>query len=127
MMTDRNHRVAVYGTLKRGEPNHPFLSTAVRLGACSISSIALYDLGPFPGAKLEASNGVLVEVYEVGAHTFARLDQLEGHKARAPKAGLYDRVLLDTPYGEAWVYIYNPDVSDCAAIRSGVWSARMPS
>lgn len=116
------HRVAVYGTLKRGEPNHHILSASACLGTCSLSSIALYDLGPFPGAKLEASNGVLVEVYEVGVRTFARLDQLEDYDARAPKAGLYDRVRLDTPYGQAWVYIYNPNVSGCPAIRDGCWS-----
>ncbi len=121
MMTDRNHRVAVYGTLKRGEPNHHILAASVRLGACSLTSIVLYDLGPFPGAKLEASNGVQVEVYEVGLRTFTRLDQLEDYNARAPKMGLYDRVRLDTPYGQAWVYIYNPDVSDGAVIRSGRW------
>lgn len=121
MMTDRNYRVAVYGTLKRGEPNHHTLSASVCLGTCSLMSIALYDLGPFPGAKREASDGVLVEVYEVGLRTFARLDHLEDYNARAPKTGLYDRVRLDTPYGEAWVYIYNPDVSDGAVIRSGRW------
>lgn len=124
MMTNQNHRVAVYGTLKRSQSNHHILARSDFLGTCSLSSIVLYDLGPYPGAKLERSGGVLVEVYGVDARTFARLDQLEDYNPRSPASGLYDRVLLDTPYGEAWVYIYNHDVSGCRAIRSGGWSAR---
>ncbi|GGY63367.1 gamma-glutamylcyclotransferase family protein [Marinobacter zhanjiangensis] len=123
-MTRHCHRVAVYGTLKHSEPNHHILASSDFLGTCSLSSIVLYDLGPYPGAKLGRSGGVLVEVYAVDPRTFTRLDQLEGYNARAPKSGLYDRVLLDTPYGDAWVYVYNHDVSGCLATRSGGWSTR---
>ncbi|MFL1483420.1 gamma-glutamylcyclotransferase [Marinobacter sp. LN3S78] len=125
-MTDQNFRAAVYGTLKRGEPNHHWLARSDFLGTCSLSSIVLYDLGLFPGAKLERSGGVLVEVYMVDAQIFTRLDELEGYDARSPNSGLYDRVPLDTPYGKAWVYIYNHDVSGYPAIRSGGWLAWEP-
>lgn len=124
MTSYQYHRVAVYGTLKRGQSNHGFLAGARCLGECAMTSLVLYDLGPYPGARREPSHGVLVEVYEVDQATFARLDQLEDYNPGAPATGLYDRKLMDTPLGRAWVYLYNDEVSDARAIRSGGWTAR---
>ncbi|WP_372958286.1 gamma-glutamylcyclotransferase [Marinobacter sp.] len=117
----RPYRVAVYGTLKRHHSNHRVLAGARFVGECSLNSIVLYDLGPYPGAKLERSQGVVTEVYEVDGTTFARLDALEGYDAASPDMGLYDRKLVETPLGEAWVYIYNHAVPPNGAIRCGGW------
>lgn len=121
MESTQSHRVAVYGTLKRHQSNHRVLAGSRFVGECSLSSIVLYDLGPYPGAKLERSQGVLIEVYEVDGPTFARLDALEGYDTASPDMGLYDRKLLDTPLGRAWVYIYNHAVSKGGEIRVGGW------
>lgn len=51
------HRVAVYGTLKRGMSNHGLLRQSRFLGEESLTSLTLYDLGLFPAAKLEPSQG----------------------------------------------------------------------
>lgn len=120
-MESQTSRVAVYGTLKKHQSNHRLLAGQRRLGRCQLDAITLYDLGPYPAAKLVPSEGVDVEVYEVSRKCFARLDRLEDYNAAMPEAGLYDRVELETEFGPAWVYIYNRGVGGCRVIRSGGW------
>lgn len=117
----RLSRVGVYGTLKRGQSNHHILARAHFVGRCHLDQITLYDIGPFPGAKLCPSDGIEVEIYDVIEETFARLDELEDYNPQAPQAGVYDRRQLETAFGAAWVYFYNPDVSGLPEIRSGGW------
>ncbi|MCG6659345.1 gamma-glutamylcyclotransferase [Halomonas campisalis] len=62
----RTPLVAVYGTLKRGLRNHHWLEGADFLGSDRLTGATLYDLGPYPGAKSEPSDGVEVEVFRVG-------------------------------------------------------------
>ncbi len=78
-------RVAVYGTLKRGHRNHHWLNGADMLGQDCLCEITLYDLGPYPGAKLTPSAGVIVEVYAIDAERLARLDELEDYLPLAPR------------------------------------------
>ena len=114
-------RVAVYGTLKHGHRNHHWLNGADMLGQDRLTGITLYDLGPYPGAKLTPSTGVAVEVYAINAEQLARLDQLEGYFHHAPSQGLYNRTTLPTQYGDAWCYIYNPAVEQGSLMDSGEW------
>lgn len=113
--------VAVYGTLKQSQLNHSLLADQERCGEFQCDLITLYDLGPFPAAKLSNSDGILVEVYELDDLTFARLDELEGFNSESPESGLYNRIQIQTPFGQAWLYIYNHDVSGYPEIRSGEW------
>ncbi|SDK16310.1 gamma-glutamylcyclotransferase family protein [Billgrantia gudaonensis] len=117
----RTPLVAVYGTLKRGLRNHHWLEGADYIGSDTLTGATLYDLGPCPGAKLEPSNGIEVEVYRVDARLLAGLDRLEDYRVRRPSTGLYDRTIHRTSYGAAWLYLYNPDVTGCPAIREGGW------
>ena len=54
----------VYGTLRRGQPNHDRLRGARWLGQASLEGACLYDLGPFPMA-IAAEGVVFGEVYAV--------------------------------------------------------------
>ncbi|MDK9689010.1 gamma-glutamylcyclotransferase family protein [Halomonas sp. LC1] len=114
-------RVAVYGTLKHGHRNHHWLNGADMLGQDRLTGITLYDLGPYPGAKLTPSTGVKVEVYAINAEQLARLDELEDYLHNSPDKGMYDRRVLATQYGDAWCYIYNPPVEATSQIKSGEW------
>lgn len=114
-------RVAVYGTLKRGYPNHHWLHDATLLGQDHLIDITLYNLDAYPGAKLETSSGCIVEIYAISANQLARLDTLEGYMPMAPKVGLYDRMVLSTRYGDAWCYLYNAKVAPEARLTSGEW------
>lgn len=117
----RTPLVAVYGTLKRGLRNHHWLEGAAFLGSDRLTSATLYDLGPFPGAKPEPSRGVEVEIYRVDATLLTELDRLEDFRPRQPHTGLYRRDIHTTAYGPAWLYLYNPEVTGCEAIRQGGW------
>lgn len=117
----RTPLVAVYGTLKRGQRNHYWLEGADFLGSDRLISATLYDLGPFPGAKPEPSRGVEVEVFRVDAALLTELDRLEDFRPRQPHAGLYHRAIHATSFGPAWLYLYNPEVVGCEAIRQGGW------
>ncbi|WFE71554.1 gamma-glutamylcyclotransferase [Halomonas sp. M1] len=114
-------RVAVYGTLKHGHRNHHWLNGAEMLGQDHLTEITLYDLGPYPGAQLTPSTGVVVEVYAINADQLARLDELEDYLHHSPAKGMYDRTVLTTQYGDAWCYIYNPTVDATSLIKSGKW------
>ncbi|MGM0543386.1 MAG: gamma-glutamylcyclotransferase family protein [Pseudomonadota bacterium] len=113
--------VAVYGTLKKGLNNAHWLSAATWLGADTSTDLTLYDIGPYPGAKWQRSRGITLEVYRVTASQLADLDVLEDHLPQAPALGEYQRQLLATHFGTAWVYIYNPSVDGCLMIAEGGW------
>ena len=115
--------VAVYGTLKHGLRNHRWLDGAEFVGTDILTSVTLYDIGPYPGARAEPSRGVEVEVFRVDAAGLKRLDRLEDYRVRQPKSGDYDRAVHDTAFGPAWLYLYNRDVTGCPVIRQGGWPA----
>lgn len=115
------HRVAVYGTLKKGRRNHGWLEGAPLLGSDRLTAITLYDLGLYPGAKAIGSEGALVEIYTINAEQLALLDQLEDYSSAAPSAGLYRRVVFTTRHGNAWCYLYNLDVDESRRVEDGEW------
>ncbi|WP_110658170.1 gamma-glutamylcyclotransferase family protein [Salinicola halimionae] len=117
----RTALVAVYGTLKRGLRNHHWLDGAEFVGSDILTTVTLYDIGPYPGAKAEPSRGVEVEVFRVGVSCLKGLDRLEDYRVRRPKSGDYDRTVHDTAFGPAWLYLYNRDVTGCPVIRQGGW------
>ncbi|MGF1731859.1 gamma-glutamylcyclotransferase family protein [Photobacterium kasasachensis] len=114
-------RVFVYGTLRAGQSNHGLLEQASRLGGCQLmSGYVLFNLGSYPGAKKSNSNDAPLygEVYEVDSHTMDLLDQLEEYPE------LYTRELVETKYGAAWIYLYNPSAASLPQISHGDWCQR---
>jgi gamma-glutamylcyclotransferase (GGCT)/AIG2-like uncharacterized protein YtfP len=78
-MESTMHRMFVYGTLMRGEPNHRLLAAARFLGAAKTApGYRLFDLGACP-AMTTGDQAVDGELFEVDAETLARIDRLEGH------------------------------------------------
>jgi len=114
--------LAVYGTLKRGYRNHALIAQAHYIGCERLHEISLYDIGPYPGARLEASAGVEVEVYAVTPNQLVSLDLLEEYAPADPDASLYTRERLGTRFGLAWVYLYQGDIDGKTCLRSGSWS-----
>ncbi|MES3006201.1 MAG: gamma-glutamylcyclotransferase family protein [Pseudomonadota bacterium] len=113
--------IAVYGTLKSGMINHKLLEEARLLGTDFLDGIALYDLGDFPAARLEPSDGILVEVYEITDKELAVLDVLEECNHDKPEQGLYKRVQYSTGFGWAWIYLYNGQVEGLRRVTKGGW------
>jgi len=73
-------RLFVYGSLLKGQPNHPLIVAAPLVRpARSARGFRLVSLGGFPGMIAEGDGDVLGEVYDVGQRMLASLDRLEGH------------------------------------------------
>ncbi len=113
------HLVFVYGTLRQGEYNHHYLSSAQFLGLHeSEAQFTLYDLGPYPGVS-EGQQSVQGEVYMIDDDTLAALDILEDVPVE------YRRESISTPFGEAWIYIYQDTEQLTEEIGSGDWCQRV--
>lgn len=113
--------VAVYGTLKRGMANHQLLISSRFLGDDRLVNIALYELEEFPAARLDESDGIHVEVYEVSKEVLFILDKLEEVDHEIPEKGLYRRIQCPTRFGTAWIYIYNGIVDGLPKLNAGSW------
>lgn len=103
-------KVAVYGSLLKGLGNHGLLVNSTLLGEDTTSpNYTMYDLGSFPGLLNEGNNSYTIEVYEIDAHTLQRLDWLEGYDEVHPERSFYNRHMIQTIYGEAYIYYLNDD------------------
>ena len=107
-------RIFVYGSLRRKQGNRHWMTNAQWLGDHSVSDYQLYSLGHYPGA-VPGVGTVHGEVYRIDASTLAELDALR------TKAGEYARHLIQTPYGSAWMYVYQRPVEGFTLIESGNW------
>ena len=115
--------VAVYGSLRKGMGNHDyFLGKANYLGEFQTEPIySLYGLGGFPGLKLNGSSSIIMEVYEVTPLEASRIDGLEGYDKESDDNTFYDKITINTPWGEASTYLYVPNVSEDKFVESGDW------
>jgi gamma-glutamylcyclotransferase (GGCT)/AIG2-like uncharacterized protein YtfP len=84
------------------------------LGDHKIDGYALYSLGLYPGV-IAGSGQVACEVYRIDASTLGELDALR------TKGGEYKRELVQTPYGSAWLYVYQRSIVGREHIVSGDW------
>ncbi|EGU36139.1 hypothetical protein VII00023_13232 [Vibrio ichthyoenteri ATCC 700023] len=113
------HLVFVYGTLRENESNHHFLRHGQLLGRHeTLPEYALYDLGTYP-AVVEGHQVIFGEVYLVDDATLQALDQLEDVPVE------YRRELIATPFGEAWIYLYQDASQLDIVIASGDWCQRV--
>jgi gamma-glutamylaminecyclotransferase len=102
----------VYGTLKAGYPNNALISDGELLGNhLTEPSYTMYDLGAFPAISLGGDTAIHGEVWRIA--DLELTDYLEGYPL------FYDRVLIPTIYGDAWVY-FLPKV-DGTVIPDGKW------
>ena len=113
-----DHQVFVYGTLLHGEVNHHLLAGARFLGPHRTAPCyCLLRLGAYPGAVRAGGDTILGEVFQVNTAGLRRLDRLEEYP------DLYDRQLIPTPYGRAWIYLYRGPRADRPVIKGGDWRA----
>jgi gamma-glutamylcyclotransferase (GGCT)/AIG2-like uncharacterized protein YtfP len=113
----------VYGTLKCGGCRHgPLASQRFRGEAHTQLGYALYDLGDYPGLRVDRESGQIVhgEVYEVEETLSAWLDTVEG----APSWFQREPIELVGFTETVWAYFYQGDPSGCRRIASGRWDNR---
>jgi gamma-glutamylcyclotransferase (GGCT)/AIG2-like uncharacterized protein YtfP len=87
------------------------------LGDHVITGYELYDLGHYP-AVIPGEGKVYCEVYRIDSTTLAELDALR------TKSGEYKRALINTPYGSAWMYVYQRPVGGLRQLKGGDWLKR---
>jgi len=111
-----DHQVFVYGTLLRGEVNHHLLDNCAWLGLHRTAPcFTLLRVGAYPGAVRGGGSAILGEVFRIDTAGLGRLDRLEEY----PR--LYDRQLIATPYGRAWIYLYRGRRGHRQVITGGNW------
>ena len=81
-MTEPTHRVFVYGTLKRGFPNHRYLAGATFLGNAVMSDAYPLVVGgtwftPYLIPEKGVGHRVMGEIWDVPEHMMPSLDRLE--------------------------------------------------
>jgi gamma-glutamylcyclotransferase (GGCT)/AIG2-like uncharacterized protein YtfP len=120
-MQEKLIRVAVYGTLMKGERNEHWGADARRRVPCTIRGV-LYDTGWGYPAFVPDDGGrdVAAELLDVTPETLARLDRLESYSR------LYRRECVKAvPEGRAeavaMVYVMNRLPLGASVIRCGDW------
>lgn len=122
-MSKNKKRVAVYGSLRKGLGNYArHLSSATHLGDFQTTPVFdMYSLGGYPGLKLKGSTPIYMEVYEVDDKELDGINMLEGYDPNSDHNDFYNRVVISTPYGEAYTYIYQGDIKNNIKVESGDW------
>jgi gamma-glutamylcyclotransferase (GGCT)/AIG2-like uncharacterized protein YtfP len=120
---DKKYLVAVYGSLMQGLHNHAHLTRSNLKGTfVTPPDYTMVDLGSFPGLYKKGGVSINMEVYEVDAHTLANIDSLECYDENNEELSMYLRTTIETPFGEAFGYIYNaPLSSNMTIVESGDW------
>jgi len=117
--------VAVYGSLRKGLSNYNYyLKTSKYVGSFESEPIyTLKSLEAFPALLKEGETSVVMEIFRINQDTLDALDKLEGTYGIDDKNNFYNREMIETPYGEAFVYFYNSaeDIKDARIVRSGDW------
>lgn len=131
MSATHRERIFLYGTLRRGGSRDvlqhyggaSFIATAQVRGV-------LYDLGEYPGLRLDPSAGwIQGELFDIDEAGMAALDDWEGIDPQAPDDGPYRRVRTQVARDDGttevcWIYeIADHRCADKPIILSGDWIA----
>lgn len=110
-----NTLVYVYGSLKNGYYNHGLLLDSTFMGThITDNKYTLLNLGSYPAVITRGTTAIHGEIYRISESTLSTLDKLEDYPA------FYDRILIATPFGNAWMYTLQKNKHH-PFISSGIW------
>lgn len=107
--------VAVYGSLREGMGNHRVLGGSTMVGKATVGGFDMFSLGGYPYCVPDKTGEIVVEVYQVSEEVGQSLDALEGYPS------FYDRKLISTPFGEAWIYFIDQYRDGTPYVEGGDW------
>lgn len=111
--------VLVYGSLREGGALNDNMAGANKLGTTWVRGRMHQASGWYPAVVIEdipENEKVLCEAYEIDEDKLALLDAIEGHP------NFYERVQVETEYGDAWIYTWHPDqINNHRVVESGDW------
>lgn len=114
----------VYGSLKKNFSNHPILEhpSVEFLGeVVTEPKFTMVSYGGFPAVIPGGETAIKGEVYKVGSEEVVRrLNMLEGYRVGS-SSNFYDVMPIETPYGEASMYIQHINRRSLPIIKSGDW------
>lgn len=118
-------KIAVYGTLRRGEGNHYLIRNGNYLGSINTEpSFTMYDNGGFPFVFNAGNTSITVEIFEIDSNTLKNVYSLEGYSGiRNHHTNWYDTVDIKTPWGDAEMFICKRE-KNLKVIQSGDWKNR---
>jgi len=109
-------RLFVYGTLKRDFHNAYYLQDARFLGEFTTDSIySMYNFGTYPAVSEFGQTSIKGEVYEISAIQLVSIDRLEWYP------DFYQRVVIETSFGEAWMYVVSGQLCVDKMTTNGSW------
>lgn len=115
------YKVAVYGTLRKGQIRHNVLENSKFLEKRVIRGLKMYSLEAFP-TVVETSSGfdsIVTELYEVDNSTLSILDRIEGYSPNQDN-NLYIR----EQWNDVNIYVMKKDsrfLKGAMPIESGDW------
>jgi gamma-glutamylcyclotransferase (GGCT)/AIG2-like uncharacterized protein YtfP len=109
-------KLFVYGTLKKGYQNSYYLKDAKFLGEFTTDPIfSMYSFGAYPGVSENGNTAIIGEIYEVDKKQLASIDCLEWYPH------YYQRVKIETSFGEVWMYVVNQQRCAGKIATNGIW------
>ncbi len=106
----------VYGSLKRGLNNAFYLQDARFLGAFTTEPVySMYSFGTYPAVSESGNTPIEGEVYEISDAQLAMTDRLEWYP------DFYQRLMIDTNYGKAWMYVVSEQLCADKVRIGGNW------
>ena len=117
---------AVYGTLKKGHGNYKWHleneETEYLGNTETEAKFSLYSLGGFPGLKNDGTTKVNIDVFKINSEEVEEgVDRLEGFREFNHPNNFYNKEVIDTKFGKAYVYIYNGNIREESLIENGNW------
>lgn len=117
-------KLAVYGTLKKGEHNDNFLKNSKFLGEFVTSpNFTMYNLGGFPAVVPEGNTSIHCEIYELNPLDKNGVYRLEGYTGiKNDERNFYDCIEIETHFGKAEMFIFNFKPTNYLSIlKTGIW------
>jgi gamma-glutamylcyclotransferase (GGCT)/AIG2-like uncharacterized protein YtfP len=115
---------ATYGTLKRGFGNNRLLRDAEFIGEHTTEpAYTMYSAGGFPIVTTNGNTPIKCELFATtNPEIVKRVNALEGFSGiKNHPDNWYDRLTIQTPYGEAEMYVMDSVGRDMPVVESGEW------